>query len=44
METRLELARRNRDNLIEDLLNSTQVYIAGDAEPVGGMLLETKGA
>ena len=42
METRLELARRSRDNLIEDLLNSTQVYIAGDAEPVGGMLLETK--
>ena len=42
METRLELARKSRDNLIEDLLNSTQVYIAGDAEQVGGMLLETK--
>ena len=32
----------SRDNLIEDLLNSTQIYIAGDVEPVGGMLLETK--
>ena len=42
METRLELARKSRDNLIEDLLNSTQVYVAGDAEQVGGMLLETK--
>jgi hypothetical protein len=42
METRLELARKNRDSLIEDLLNSALVYIAGDAEPVGGMLLETK--
>ena len=42
METRLEQARRNRDNLIEELLNAAQVYLAGDAEPVGGMLLETK--
>ncbi len=42
METRLEQARRTRDNLIEELLNASQVYIAGDAEPVGGMLLETK--
>jgi len=42
METRLESARKSRDNLVEDLLNSTLVYVAGDAEPVGGMLLETK--
>jgi hypothetical protein len=42
METRLEQAKRSRDNLIEDLLNATLVYVAGDAEPVGGMLLETK--
>src|SRR5262249_17835181 len=35
-------AKRSRDNLIEDLLNATLVYVAGDAEPVGGMLLETK--
>ena len=42
METRLEQAKRNRDNLIEELLNASQVYVAGDAEPVGGMLLETK--
>ena len=42
METRLDLARKTRDDLIEDLLNSTQVYVAGDAEPIGGMLLEPK--
>jgi hypothetical protein len=42
METRLEQARKSRDDLIEDLLNATQVYVAGDADPVGGMLLETK--
>jgi hypothetical protein len=42
METRLEGAKKGRDNLIEDLLNATLVYVAGDAEPVGGMLLETK--
>jgi hypothetical protein len=42
METRLESARKTRDDLIEDLLNHTQVYIAGDAESIGGMLLETK--
>jgi hypothetical protein len=42
METRLEQVKKNRDNLIEDLLNATQVYVAGDAESVGGMLLETK--
>ncbi len=42
METRLENARKIRDNLIEELLNGTQVYVAGDADPVGGMLLETK--
>ena len=42
METRLEQAKRNRDDLIEELLNASQVYIAGDAEPIGGMLLETK--
>jgi hypothetical protein len=42
METRLAQAEKNRCNLIEELLNSTQVYIAGDADPVGGMLLETK--
>jgi hypothetical protein len=42
METRLAQAQKNRDNLVEELLNSAQVYIAGDAEPVGGMLLETK--
>jgi hypothetical protein len=42
METRLESARKTRDDLIDTLLNDSQVYIAGDAESVGGMLLETK--
>jgi hypothetical protein len=42
METRLDVSKKKRDNLIEDLLNAARVYIAGDAEPVGGMLLETK--
>ncbi len=42
METRLGIAKKTRDDLIEDLLNSSQVYVAGEAEPVGGMLLETK--
>jgi len=42
METRLDQAKKTRDNLIEELLNASQVYVAGDAEPVGGMLLETK--
>lgn len=42
METRLDQAKTNRDNLIEEVLNATQVYVAGDAEPIGGMLLETK--
>lgn len=42
METRRDQAKRVRDNLIEELLNAAQVYLAGDAEPVAGMLLETK--
>ena len=41
MDTRLDQAKRSRDNLIEELLNETQVYIAG-GDSVGGMLLETK--
>ena len=35
METPLEQAQRNRDNLIDELLNETAVYIAG-GDPVGG--------
>ena len=42
METQLERAKTTRDDLIEELLNSTQIYIAADVDPVGGMLLETK--
>jgi len=42
METQLERATKTRDDLIEELLNSSQIYIAGDVDPVGGMLLETK--
>ncbi len=42
METQLERAKTTRDDLIEGLLNSTQIYIAADVDPVGGMLLETK--
>jgi hypothetical protein len=41
METRQEQAQRNRDNLINDLLNETSVYVAG-GDAVAGMLLETK--
>ena len=42
METRLEQARRTRDNLIEDCSTTRQVYLAGGDEPSAGMLLETK--
>ncbi len=41
METRLEQARRNRDNLIADALNETAVYVAG-GDSVSGALLEQK--
>ncbi len=41
METRQEQARRTRDDLINDILNETTVYIAG-GDAVQGMLLETK--
>ena len=42
METRQEQAQRTRDSLINDILNETQVYLAGGDEPVGGTLLETE--
>jgi hypothetical protein len=42
METRFAQAEKTRNTMIDDLLNATQVYVAGDGEPVGGMLLETK--
>jgi hypothetical protein len=41
METRQEQAERTRDNLINDILNDTAIYIAG-GDPVNGLLLETK--
>lgn len=41
METRQEQARRTRDDLINDILNDTAIYIAG-GDSVQGMLLETK--
>jgi hypothetical protein len=41
METRQEQAQRGRDNIINDVLNDTAIYLAG-GEPVNGMLLETK--
>jgi hypothetical protein len=41
METRQEQAERIRDNLINDILNETSIYIAG-GEAVNGVLLEMK--
>ncbi|MBV8611671.1 MAG: BREX system P-loop protein BrxC, partial [Singulisphaera sp.] len=41
METTLEQAQRNRDLLLDELLNETAVYIAG-GDPVQGILLEYK--
>jgi hypothetical protein len=41
MQTRLESAQKSRDSAIEEVLNETQVYIAG-GDSIGGMLLETK--
>jgi len=41
METRQEQAKRTRDDLINDILNDTAIYIAG-GDTVQGMLLETK--
>jgi hypothetical protein len=42
METRQEQARRTRDGIIEEILNETAIYKAGDCEPVPGLLLEAK--
>jgi len=42
METQLAGSEKTRNDLIEEALNSTQIYIAGEVDPVGGMLLETK--
>jgi hypothetical protein len=42
METMLEQAERNRDQLLEDLLNETTIWIAGGGDPVPGILLENK--
>lgn len=41
METRQEQAKRTRDDLINDILNDTAVYIAG-GDTIQGMLLEKK--
>lgn len=41
METRRDQAQRTRDNIINDILNDTTIYIAG-GDLVNGMLLETK--
>ena len=41
METMLEQAQRNRDRLLEEILNETAVWIAG-GDPVPGILLENK--
>src|SRR5262249_13574888 len=35
-------AQRNRDQLLEDLLNETTIWIAGSGDPVPGILLENK--
>src|SRR5712692_9162781 len=42
METRQEQAKKARDNIIQEILNQATIYKAGDTEPVGGLLLETK--
>jgi hypothetical protein len=41
METRQEQAKRSRDNLINEILNDTAIFLAG-GESVNGLLLETK--
>ncbi|HEV3258317.1 MAG TPA: BREX system P-loop protein BrxC, partial [Gemmataceae bacterium] len=41
METRQEQAQRARDNVLNDILNDTAIYLAG-GEPVNGILLEMK--
>ena len=41
IETTLEHAQRSRDQLLDELLNDTAVYIAG-GDPVPGILLENK--
>ncbi len=41
METRQEQAQRSRDGLITDILNETQIYLAG-GESIGGALLTQK--
>ena len=41
METRQEQARRTRDNLINEILNDTAIYLAG-GDQVNGLILETK--
>ncbi len=41
METRQEQARRTRDNIINEILNDTAVYIAG-GDAVNGLILENK--
>ena len=42
METRQEQAKKTRDNIINDILNDTAIYKAGDTEPVGGLMMEPK--
>ena len=41
METRQEQSQRTRDNLITDILNEMQVYLAG-GDSIGGTLLNQK--
>src|ERR1019366_7848015 len=41
METRQEQSQRSRDNLITDILNEMQVYLAG-GDNIGGTLLNQK--
>jgi hypothetical protein len=41
METRQEQSQRSRDNLITDILNEMQVYLAG-GDSIGGTLLNQK--
>ncbi|HEV3342284.1 MAG TPA: BREX system P-loop protein BrxC [Pirellulales bacterium] len=41
METRRDQGQRTRDNIINDILNDTAIYIAG-GDLVNGMMLDTK--
>jgi hypothetical protein len=41
METRQELAQQTRDNIVNEILNETAIYIAG-GDQVNGLILENK--